>query len=261
MNRDKATVMVVDDEVELLEIFATWLRRTGYRVLTAPNGAEALKMLALERVDALISDIRMPVMDGTTLVRRMHEMGLAIPSIIFVSGFGPADPREMHALGVEAMLEKPLSRMDLLRALEECLMEREELWLAPISEPIQQKVSIDMESLDDKTRPRQFQLGRGGCCFPCDQPLMEHEMIDLTVLLAQDGPCLRAQGQVRWYSADCALAGMAFRYLDPECRIWVVDLMKAGMPSSFIPRGSKRVERADGSPSQSLSEFVLLAVT
>ena len=172
---------------------------------------------------------------------------------------GPLAGKRIAILATEGFEEVELTKPK--KALEESLMEREKLWLAPISGPIPQKVSIDMKDLDDKTRTRQFQLGRGGCCFPCDQPLVEHQTIDLTVRLAQDGLCLKAQGEVRWYSADCALAGLAFRYLDPGCRVWVVDLMKAGMPSSFIPRGSKRVERADGSESQSLPEFVLLTVT
>ena len=242
-NTSKATVLVVDDELELLDIFSTWLRRSGYRVLTAPNGGDALKVLALEQVDAIISDVRMPIMDGVTLVRRIHEAGLTIPSIIFVSGFGPADPREMCALGVEAMLEKPLSRKDLLRALEECLMDRDQLWLTPLPEPMQQAASIDIDAMNDATRAGQFQLGRGGCCFPCDQPLAEDQTIDLTVLFTRPGPCLNAQGKVRWYSAECRLAGVAFRYLDPACRDWVIGLIEAGKPSSFIPLGSDPIDQ------------------
>jgi len=256
-----ATVLVVDDELELLDIFAAWLRRSGYHVLTAPNGAEALKVLAAETVAAVISDIRMPIMDGVTLVRRIHEAGLAIPSIIFVSGFGPADPREMHALGVEAMLEKPLSRKDLMRALEDSLMDRDKLWLEPLSKPMQQTVSVDIEAMNDVRRTQQFQLGRGGCCFPCDQPLAEDQTIDLTVLLAEAGRRLKVQGEVRWYNAEGAIAGVAFRYLDPACRDWVVGLIEAGMPSSFIPRGSAVDERAAHAEPKVPSDFALVGVT
>jgi len=261
MNPANATVLVVDDELELLEIFATWLRRSGYRVITAPNGAEALKLLAVEKVDTLISDIRMPVMDGTTLVRHIYDMGLTIPSIIFVSGFGPADPREMHALGVEAMLEKPLSRKVLLSALEQGLKTPAELWLAPASEPMQQSLSIDLADLDEATRRQQFQLGHGGCCFPCDQPLVADETIDLTILLAEAGPRLKAQGDIRWYSEAAALAGVAFHYLDPACRDWVVGLIESRLPRSFIPRGSEAVEGAIAPASQSKSDFALVEVT
>jgi CheY-like chemotaxis protein len=237
MNTCDATVLVVDDELELLDIFSTWLRRSGYRVLTAPNGAEALKLLAVERVDTLISDIRMPVMDGTNLVRHIYDMGFTIPSIIFLSGFGQADPREMHALGVEAILGKPLHRRDLLFALEQGLKQPEDLWLAAPAEPMQQRVSINLAGVEDVARRRQFQLGRGGCCFPCNQRLAPEATIDLTILFPGAGTSLRAQGDVRWYRPGAALAGMAFRHLETDCRGWVVDLIRASKPRSFIPCG------------------------
>jgi CheY-like chemotaxis protein len=64
MRIEEARILVVDDELELLEIFAAWLGRSGCEVFTAPNGAEALKTLQTEKIDVLISDIRMPIMDA-----------------------------------------------------------------------------------------------------------------------------------------------------------------------------------------------------
>jgi len=122
MKLASATVLVVDDEPELLEIFAGWLERSGCRVFTAANGAEALKLLEGEHVDALISDLRMPVMDGVALLRRIHTIGLAMPSLLFLSGCGDVDEREMQALGVVEFVRKPLLRLDLLGALERSLV-------------------------------------------------------------------------------------------------------------------------------------------
>jgi CheY-like chemotaxis protein len=118
-----ATVLVVDDEPELLEIFSQWLERSGCKVFAASNGAEALKLLEVEKVDALISDIQMPLVDGITLVRRIEEAGLSIPSKVLLSGFARVNMHEIHALGVQTMLEKPLRRQDLLSALERSLLE------------------------------------------------------------------------------------------------------------------------------------------
>jgi len=243
-----ATVLVVDDEEELLEIFAAWLEIGGYRVLTAPNGAEALKVLATKHVDALISDIRMPIMDGPTVVRRLQERSEAIPVLIFVSGFGDIDVREMHSLGVEAMIEKPLARMTLLNTLEDSLRNREELWLAPLHGYPQRSLSIDLASPERIGLAEQFQLGRGGCCFPCDQPVARGQTIDLTIQLASGARCLRSQGEVRWYDHESGLAGVAFRYLDPTCRDWVIDWMNTRMPRSFIPYGIAPATLKPGPP-------------
>ena len=236
MKLAEATVLVVDDELELLEIFAVWLGRSGCRVLTAPNGARALEILAAERVDALISDIQMPILDGVSLVRRIFDLRLSIPSIIFVSGFGEVEPREMHALGVEAMLEKPLSRQLLLRALEESLLEREDLWLTPPAVPADQALSLAFDSLEDAQRTLDFELGRGGCCFACTQALAEERTLALTVTFARENLMLEAHCDVRWYKQACVHAGVAFRYLNPECRDWILALMERTAPRSFIPR-------------------------
>ena len=129
MRLEEATILVVDDEPDLREIFSAWLQHAGCVVLTAANGAEALEILAVRKIDALVSDIRMPVMDGITLVRAIYERKLAIP-IILVSGYANAEPVEMYGLAVEALMEKPLNRKDLLRVLENSLIEREQKGLA-----------------------------------------------------------------------------------------------------------------------------------
>ena len=235
MRLEEATVMVVDDEPELREIFSAWLGRKGCRVLTASNGQEALKTMQKEAVDVLVSDIRMPVMGGIELVRTICKMDLLIPSIIFVTGFGDVDPREMHALGVEALLEKPLERKNLLRVLDECLMAREDLWLTPLPEPADQSVTRQLESMHNAAGICTFQLGRGGCCFAIDRPLEEEQTIELDFCFAREGLRLKAQGTVRWVSIDASHAGVAFQYVDPGCRNWVIGTIHKNTMRKFIP--------------------------
>jgi len=256
MKLEEAVVLVADDEPDLRDIFGGWLGRTGCKVVTAANGVEALAVLAGQKVDVLVSDIRMPVLDGVGLVRCMNERGLFVPSIIFVSGFGDVEPREMYALGVERLIEKPLSRKDLLRTLEESLMEREELWLTPPREPAERAVALQVESLEGDAVCG-FQLGRGGCCFAGDTVLVENQRIDLLVSFAAEALTLQASGVVRWYASDCGCAGIAFLHLDPECRGWVIQAMKASNVHSFIPRCACTGHvgaRADGGETSYITE-------
>jgi CheY-like chemotaxis protein len=122
MNLTEANILVVDDEPILLEIFSKWLLTVGCRkVFSAADGEAALALLQLEPIDLLLTDIRMPVMDGVTLVRRLAASGSTLPSIVFVSGFGDVDEREMYALGVEAFIAKPFHRNELLSVLEKAV--------------------------------------------------------------------------------------------------------------------------------------------
>ncbi len=241
MRLEETTVLVVDDEPMLLKIFSAWLERSGCQVLTAVNGAEglqALKSLQPGRVDVMVSDVRMPVMDGITLVRRIHAEGLAIPSIVFVSGFSDVAAREAHDLGVERMLEKPLRRADLLEAVERSVMDREYLWLTPREEPMEQRVSLLMhDAYDGGVTGSGFRLGRGGCCFPSERSLAVGDGVDLCLRFPDGQAALRAQGDVRWYDTEKRQAGMAFSYLDPGCRGWVIRQMKDPGLRSFIPGG------------------------
>jgi len=233
MKTERATVLVVDDEPALREIFSLWLNREGYTVMTAADGAEALALLSSNTVDALISDIRMPIMDGLTLVRRVFEMRLVLPTIIFVSGFSDVNAREMYALGVEAMIAKPLTRKDLLQALEACLQPREELWLTPAV--VKDRIALSFDGIEDAIAGCEFSLGRGGVCVPCGRSFVENGLIDLSVEFVRDGLRLRGQGYVRWCSLEDQRMGVEFVYLDPCCRDWVIPRMEGRTLFAFIP--------------------------
>lgn len=68
------TLLLVDDEAHILSALRRLFRRDGYRVLTAGGGAEALELLAVNEVDVIVSDQRMPGMTGTDLLRRVRAL-------------------------------------------------------------------------------------------------------------------------------------------------------------------------------------------
>jgi len=236
MRTDDASILVVDDELELLEIFSAWLGRSGFRVFTAPNGAEALKVLRAQKVDVVLSDIRMPIMDGVALVQNLNRMDTPPPKIIFVTGYRNISRREIFAMGVEALLEKPLSRPALLKTLEHCLTNDESKWLVPSPGPSAQRATLEWESLEGATASCAFRLGRGGCCLACALPLKEGMSIDLYLSFAREGLGLNAQGTVVWVDAEQNKAGVAFDYLSPKSREWVLARIKAQSPRSFVPQ-------------------------
>jgi CheY-like chemotaxis protein len=235
MKDERATVLVVDDEPELREIFALWLSREGYHVVTAANGADALKLVTADGIDALISDIRMPIMDGVALVRRIYELQLVLPSIIFVSGFGDVSVRELYSLGVEAMITKPLVRKDLLRALSSSLCQREELWLTPAEGPVADVVTASYRRLEDALAYGEFGIGRGGVCVRSTRAFPEDTLVDLAIEFVEDGRMLRGQGCVRWSSLKDQRIGVEFLYLAPSCRDWLIPRMAGRALCPFIP--------------------------
>lgn len=111
------TVLVVDDEEPLLVIVARWLARAGYQVLTATNGRDGLAIAATRPVDLIVSDVRMPVMDGVEMVTRLPGLVSVLPRVVFVSGFNTIDQASCAELGVAAILEKPVDKHVLLETI------------------------------------------------------------------------------------------------------------------------------------------------
>ena len=80
-----ARVLVVDDERSMRELLSIVLRRDGYDVLIAEDGASGLELLKRERVDILITDIRMPQMNGVDLLREAKRIAPDIVSIVMTA--------------------------------------------------------------------------------------------------------------------------------------------------------------------------------
>lgn len=112
----QARVLVVDDEPELAALMREMLEGAGYEVATAESGAVALEMLALARFDAIVSDLRMPDMDGAALWREVSARQPRLArAMLFVTGdtLSP-DARAFLRSAHCDSLDKPFSRTDLL---------------------------------------------------------------------------------------------------------------------------------------------------
>src|SRR5580704_6584962 len=79
-------VLIVDDEPDMLENCTRILSPQGYRCITAENGRAGLALLERARPDVLLTDLKMPEMDGMTLLRHAHELDPALP-VIMITGF------------------------------------------------------------------------------------------------------------------------------------------------------------------------------
>lgn len=112
----KATLLVVEDEPNLLFGIRDILELDGYRVITARNGQEALTALQATIPDLIISDVMMPQMDGTELLKeiRKREDWVAIPFIFLTAKGEKTDIQNGKILGVDDYLVKPYDAEDLL---------------------------------------------------------------------------------------------------------------------------------------------------
>lgn len=118
------TVLVTDDDSAMRDWYARILSESGYTVLTAASGHEAIHQLQAGPVDALILDLKMPQMTGyETFFGAMH-VHPGIRAIVHSSYIADDDAQRLSALGIDEMLQKPASRRDILLALRRVLASR-----------------------------------------------------------------------------------------------------------------------------------------
>jgi CheY-like chemotaxis protein len=238
MQLKEATLLVVDDEPQYREILHGWFEREGSHVLDADSGARALELLRKDQVHAIVTDIRMPVMDGTELVKRVKAMGKYTPAAVSISGFSDLTAREAYDLGIEAQLSKPVERKVLISAVRKSLVEREELWGQPFRSPPVPTVTLQFESLAKAFRKKQILFGRGGFCISSQVLFREGSSIGFELNFAGDEKLVSLRGIVRWSAPSEQLAGVEITEVREDGRAWVANLARANQSVSFIPRST-----------------------
>ncbi len=110
-------VLVVDDDADLRRLLGMRLQSAGYKPLVASSGEEALARLAVSRPRAVITDLRMPGMDGMALFERIHAVDPSLPVIILTAHGTIPDAVSAAQSGVFGYLTKPFEAPELLALL------------------------------------------------------------------------------------------------------------------------------------------------
>jgi CheY-like chemotaxis protein len=233
MKLNDAAVLFVEDEPFLRESMGGWLEQQVGRALCAEHGEAALAILAANRIDLLLSDVRMPVMDGIALVGKLREFR-SPPRVILVTGFSDLTLRQAYAMGVDTIFEKPIDREELLRVMQNSLSDPAELWRQPSQTEAGMQLSASFPSLAAALNEAGIAFGRRG--FSIKSPGLLYEgPVDFVVTFTADQRVLSGQGMVRWVDPREGQAGIEITGLDDASRTWVLDLIKEKAGIEFIP--------------------------
>ena len=122
--RKPARLLLVDDDPGLLKLLGMRLISEGYSVVTAESGPEALRVLGREKVDLVISDLRMDEMDGLQLFSEIQKGHPGMPVIILTAHGSIPDAVAATQQGVFSFLTKPVDKDALYKAIDEALEQR-----------------------------------------------------------------------------------------------------------------------------------------
>ena len=118
-------ILVVDDEAEIRDILTHLLEKEGFKVITAPDGHQAMQKICLETPDAVILDVCMPGLNGMELLKKIKEISGDLP-VVLITAYGDIH-QAVEALkeGAYDYLVKPFDNNEVIRIIRHALSERQ----------------------------------------------------------------------------------------------------------------------------------------
>lgn len=236
-------VLVVDDEMYLREIISFDLERCGYTVSLAENGEAAIKVILENAIDVILTDIRMPKMDGIRLLKWVREQSPSNPPVILMTAFADISSEEALALGAFAFLKKPSEKDELLDVVASAFISAEQRWEVP-NELYDVAEILNLEEPNfQASSPSVLQIGQGGVFISLmvDFPRC-FEVVRFSIPF--EDKILKGVGQVKWvrtFELNGLLPGVGIEclYFDDESRSIYAECLKNQKPKAYIPLGSR----------------------
>ena len=117
MSENQPSVLVVDDDEMVRELYEGMLAKEDYEVAFAENGEDALAQIARHTPDAMVLDLSMPKMDGFGVLRSLSETKHQIKILVVTARHAPEDIEKAISLGASDYLAKPFDKKELLSRL------------------------------------------------------------------------------------------------------------------------------------------------
>ncbi len=114
-------ILILDDETEIRAELAEYLAHKGYEVEEADDGLEGLRKFEAAPADLVITDIKMPRLDGYEVIRRIRQIDPGLPIIAVTGHFSPSDLNTAEDMGATVTMKKPLDLRELAAELNRLL--------------------------------------------------------------------------------------------------------------------------------------------
>lgn len=117
-NNKNISVLIIDDEPDILELMEEEFRYCGYTTLTATSGNEAVQILQKTPIDIVVSDYKMPNGNGMVVLDYVNKMNTGRPIFYFVSGQADVSVEDALKAGAKKFFTKPFDLDELIRQIE-----------------------------------------------------------------------------------------------------------------------------------------------
>jgi len=242
----KSTILLVDDEDEIRGILKTELKCLGCTIHEASSGTEALEVLKNNKIDLVLSDVRMPDGSGIKLLDQIKDLDINLSSFLFMTGNSDLTEEEAYQRGADGFFSKPFDPEYLVLQVKNFLAGRKNLWSSTEEQyGLPFTLRQEFPSVDQAQKNRELVLGRGGFFLNLTGTFPKVGQKFEFSFQFKKGDCdtLKGKGINRWVrnvkSKDLPTGcGVEIRYLDESCREQIVTYLKDRQMRPFIPNGS-----------------------
>ena len=239
---DKKRVLIADDEPDLGELLAFEFCNRGFDAEAVLDGRKALEALTARPVDALVTDIRMPSLDGIELTRRLKTRNPFTPAVILISAYADVPPVEAYAAGAEGYFSKPFRLDDLTYEVERILRPPDKRWSGVSLAAPAHTIEGVVAGAGEGAAAGLAAFGRGGIALHItDLLFFPGQEIKLDLHL-DSGPFTNIEGHgvVRWTVPEpdeerAQYCGIEILRLSDETRPDYVRWVEKTRPVAYIP--------------------------
>lgn len=243
----KPRVLIVDDEPDICEILHEDLHSRGVHVVSYTDPKKALNAVRELKLDFVVSDIRMPSLDGVNFLSGLREFHRYHPILLFMSGFAQYRKDELMHLGAVECFEKPLDPervfLTIMRYFIESPSETDKLIDFEAAVAAREAATLEIVTVNN--------LGFGGVFIPMDSSKLAAddrfscgEHIEVTIKLKDSVSApIRTKGEVVWRrpeSEGSKASGIGVRFLNLNVndRDRIEAFVRENKVQSFIPMGA-----------------------
>lgn len=237
-------ILLVDDNLDLLDAYQGLLDAYGFSVTTALNGLAAWDTFQSKEFATVFTDIRMPIMDGVGLLKKIRAANKTSPCVLMTSGHSDYPPDLLYHLGANGFLAKPVGGPSIRDALTRSLLRVEDLWSHPVKQPPVQRMVRKYTSFSEMIRSGEVRFGNGGFYVWQANPVSAvlHAIVNFHFTFELPGQIeqIEGAGLVQWVCfADSAErkrgVGIEFKFLADHCREKLCSWIRQQQFASFIP--------------------------
>jgi CheY-like chemotaxis protein/Tfp pilus assembly protein PilZ len=239
------TILIVDDEETLRRAIVFDFKRKGFQTLEASNGRDAFDIVTKQKVDIIISDVRMPGGDGLELLNNVKARDPVLPVVMFITGFADMSLEEAYEKGADAVLSKPFDRKALFAAVTKATVEKEDRWVlrGTDREAVSFEITLKFPELAEAVKGRVLNIGRGGIFVALDAPFPQiGSLTSLRIEFADGQPkVIEGEGRVRWVRTHAeenkpSGSGIEFETLSDSSGSAIRELIDKLKTKAFIPQ-------------------------